>query len=83
MDEQRNEQMRKKKLLKDLIAIQSQDEEGLYEVLEGFMENVPARMVPNILEIVRNKTPAAPALSEEQREMSRCRGNIFGNNCRQ
>jgi hypothetical protein len=70
MDEQRKEQ-RKKKLLKDLIAIQSQDEEGLYEVLEGFMGNIAARMVLNILEIVRNKTPAAPALSEEQRNEQR------------
>ena len=65
MDEKRKDQT-KRKLLKDLIAIQGQDEEGLYEVLEGFMGNVAARMVPNILEIVRKTTPAAPALNEEQ-----------------
>jgi hypothetical protein len=70
MDEQRKEQ-KKKKLLKDLIAIQSQDEDGSCEVLEGFMGNVAARMVPNTLEIVRNKTPAAAALSEEQRNEQR------------
>jgi hypothetical protein len=66
MDVQRKEQT-KKKLLKDLIAIQSEDEEGFYKVLEGLMGNVAARMVPNTLEIVRNQTPAAPALSEEPR----------------
>jgi hypothetical protein len=65
-DEQRKEQT-KNKILKDLIAIQSQDKEGLFEVLEGLMGNVDARMVPKILEIIKRKTAAAPALSEEQR----------------
>jgi hypothetical protein len=70
MDKQRKEQT-KNNILKDLIAIQSQDEEGLFEVLEGFMGNVDARMVPKILEIIRRKTSAAPALSEEQRNEQR------------
>jgi hypothetical protein len=70
MDEQRKEQT-KNKILKDLIAIQSQDEEGLFEVLDGFMGNGNARMVPKILEIIRRKKSAAPALSEEQRNEQR------------
>jgi hypothetical protein len=66
MEKQRKDET-KQKLLKDLIAMQAQDEEGLYEVLQGLMGKVTARMVPNILEIVRKTTPAAgPALSEEQ-----------------
>jgi hypothetical protein len=70
MDKHRKEQ-RKKKILKYLIAIRSQEEEGLYEVLEEEEElmgnHVAARMVPNILEIVRKTIPpTAPALSEEQ-----------------
>jgi hypothetical protein len=69
MDKHRKEQ-RKKNILKYLIAIRSQEEEGLYEVIEEeeLMGNqhVAARMVPNILEIVRKTIPAAPALSEEQ-----------------
>jgi hypothetical protein len=68
----REKKKKKKKVLKDLNAMQAQDEKGLHEVVEGFMGNIAARMAPNILELVRKTTPAGLALSEEQINTLRC-----------